>query len=275
MGHKKVERIDPLTRKLPPFGMDSHAHVNDARFDADREDVLARAQAVGIVTILNIFGDPLAFAEEKHVFDNHPEVFFALGVHPCDGLTWNNEVESALCDALANEPRIRAVGEIGLDYYWKDCPHETQMAVFSRQIAIAKEMHLPIVIHCRDAVTECLHLLTVNACQGYPVLWHCFGGDATLARRIVENGWMISLPGPVTYPANTVVREALPSIPKDRLLVETDCPYLAPHPHRGTRNEPAYTVFTIEAMANALGCDKESLWRTCGDNGRAFFGIGL
>ena len=273
MGHKKTIRIDPLTQAMPQGGVDSHAHLHNKDFDADREAVLKRAHACGISRIMNIFLDPVAFEEQKKIFDGHPEVSFVLGMHPSDGLKFDEAAFAALKTALANEPRIRAIGEIGLDYHFDHCPREVQLALFARQLDMARELERPVVIHCRDAEAECLTVLEARGFAGRPLLWHCFGGDAAMARRLAKNGWHVSVPGTVTYPANSALREALAVIPEDRLLVETDCPYLSPMPWRGTRNEPAYTVFTVRRMAEALGTPPETLWRRCGDNARRFFGL--
>ncbi|MBQ7608781.1 MAG: TatD family hydrolase [Desulfovibrionaceae bacterium] len=273
MGHKKVERIDPLTMAQASGGCDSHAHLDDPAFDADRDAVLERARRVGVSTLINIFLDPLTFNERRHLFDAYPWVFFALGMHPCDGQKASSEHMALLEKALDSE-RLIAVGEIGLDYYWKDCPHELQYALFSDQLAIARKHEKPVIIHCRDADEDCLMLLEAKGFCGYPVLWHCFGGDKKLAARIIKNGWFISIPGPATYPKNETLREAIAHIPLDRLLIETDCPYLAPHPWRGTRNEPAYTVFTAEAVAHARGMSIQDLWQATGETARRFFGLG-
>lgn len=273
MSHKKKVRIDPLTQTLPLGGVDSHAHLDDKAFDADRETVLQRARQVGIAHIGNIFLDPVAFAARRHLFDEHPEVFFIVGIHPCDAMQCNNQSMSALRQAFAFDGRVRAIGEIGLDYYWKDCPKEIQMEAFGRQLDIAREMGKPVVIHCREAEDDCLTMLEARGFANYPLLWHCFGGVPEMAKRIIHNGWHISIPGPVTYKANQHVREALACIPPERLLFETDAPYLSPEPWRGTRNEPAYTVFSVRLMAEVLGYKPEELWLLCGNNARRFFGL--
>ncbi|WP_299395443.1 TatD family hydrolase [uncultured Desulfovibrio sp.] len=273
MSKKKTPRIDPLSCPLPSGGVDSHAHLDGEEFDADRDAVIERAAAAGVSHIGNVFLDPLAFEERRHLFDAHPGVFFILGIHPCDGQRCTPEALDAVRAARAGEPRLRAVGEIGLDFHWDDCPRELQYEAFAAQLDLARELSLPVVIHCRDAEKECLMMLESRHFQEYPLLWHCFGGGPDLAHRILRNGWHISIPGPVSYPANSALREAVALIPDDRLLLETDAPYLSPVPWRGTRNESAYTVFTVRHMAEARNADPERLWLTCGDNARRFFGI--
>ncbi len=273
MSHKKKFRIDPLTQALPTGGVDSHAHLDDPAFDDDREAVLGRATQAGLQHIGNIFLDPIVFDKRKHVFDGHSEVFFILGVHPCNAQLFNEDTVAAIRQACSQEKRVRAIGEIGLDYYWKDCPREIQIDTLGQQLALAKNLGKPVVIHCREAEEDCLTILETRGFRDYPLLWHCFGGNAEMAKRIVHNGWYVSIPGPVTYKANQSLREALPHIPEDRLLFETDAPYLSPEPWRGTRNEPAYTVFTVRRMAEVLGKQPEDLWHTCGQNAKRFFGL--
>lgn len=273
MPKKTTVRVDPLSLALPPAGVDSHAHLDGQEFDEDREAVLERARAVGIAQVGNVFLGPDEYAARRGLFDAHPEVFFLMGIHPCDGQTCTPERLAAMRAAFDAEPRLRAVGEIGLDFHWPDCPRELQYQALRAQLALARAVERPVVIHCRDAEQETLMTLEAEGFAGYPLLWHCFGQGPETARRILRNGWHISIPGPVTYKANESVREALAIIPADRLLLETDAPYLAPQPWRGKRNEPAFTVFTARAMAATRGETPEDLWRMCGDNARRFFGL--
>lgn len=273
MGHKKIIRIDPMSMALPPGGVDSHAHLDSSEFDNDRPQVLERAKNVGLTGIGNVFMGPDEYHTRKKYFANAPEVFFLLGIHPCDGLKCSPDCLARIEDCFNHDSRIRALGEIGLDYHWDDCPRELQLQAFSRQMELAKKMDVPVVIHCREAEADCLTLLEAGGFPGYPLLWHCFGGAPDLARRIIRNGWSISIPGAVTYKNNDQSRQAAGMIPPDKLLLETDCPYLSPVPWRGTRNEPAYTVFTARAVAGARNEEPAELWLKCGENARKFFGI--
>ncbi len=273
MGHKKVERISPLTLHMPCCGVDSHAHVDGEEFDEDREDVLALAKAAGVAAIGNVFLGPEEYARGKGYFAAHPEVFFLLGIHPCDGQRINEKSLAAMRAAFAADARLKAVGEIGLDFFWDDCPKELQYAALRAQLDMARDVDKPVVIHSRDAADETLMVLESAGFKDYPLLWHCFGGNADLLRRILGNGWHVSLPGPVTYKANADLRAAVPLIPADRLLLETDSPYLAAEPWRGKRNEPAFTVFTAACVAELRGMEKEALWQQAGDNARRFFGL--
>ena len=273
MAHKKVIRVDPHSQALPLGGVDSHSHLDVHDFATDREEVLARAHACGVAAIGNVFLCPDAYEQHKTDFAEHPEVFYLLGIHPCDGQSCTRECLERIAAIFASDSRVRAVGEIGLDFHWDDCPKEIQMAAFKAQLDLARELEKPVVLHCREAEAECLTILEANGFVDYPLLWHCFGGNADLASRIVRNGWHISLPGPVTYPANNNLREAAAVIPLERLLLETDAPYLAPVPWRGTRNEPAYTVFTACTVAEMREMNPEDLWLATGINAMRFFGL--
>ena len=273
MGHKKVVRIDPLTLPLPQGGIDSHAHLDDEAFAEDLAMVIDRARQVGLSAIINILLDPLHFQEHKALFKDAKDIYYVLGIHPCDGLKADTATFAALEEAFMTDDRLKAVGEIGLDYHWPDCPREIQLELFARQLQLARKLAKPVVIHCREAEEDCLMTLESQGFGNYQVLWHCFGGNLSLVKRLLKHDWYISVPGPITYPANASLREAVRAIPAERLLFETDCPYLAPHPWRGTRNEPCYTVFTVRALAEARGEDPASLWLQCGANARRFFAL--
>lgn len=273
MAHKKPQRIDPKEAALPYGGADSHAHLDGKEFDADRDQVIAAAAEVGVTWIGNVFLSPDDYHAKKHLFAAWPDVFYLLGIHPCDGLKCTPACIGQIESAIREDSRIRGVGEIGLDYHWDDCPRELQMQAFSMQLQMARKLDMPVVIHCREAEADCLTLLEAGGFDGYPLLWHCFGGDEAAARRIIKHGWHISIPGPVTYPANNALAKAVTAIPDDRLLLETDSPYLAPVPWRSTRNQPAYTVFTARVVARLRGEPVDELWQKCGENTRRFFGL--
>ena len=272
MSKKKPQPFYPPP-DLPRTGVESHAHLNSRQFNLDLEDVLARAAAAGVAQIIQVFLSPEAWQKGKVLFDPHPHVYFILGIHPTEAQQFTAETAEKIRQAVADDSRIRAIGEIGLDFYWKDCPPEIQKEAFVRQLALARQLALPVVVHCRDAEADTFAILEAQGFAGYPLLWHCFGGDSAMADRIVNNGWRLSVPGPVTFPANTALREAVARVPADRLLVETDCPYLSPMPLRGKRNEPANLGYTIAAMAEARQMAPADLWTICGDNARRFFGI--
>ncbi|MEG2172035.1 MAG: TatD family hydrolase [Desulfovibrionaceae bacterium] len=276
MSKKKssAPKTSPLDLALPLCGVDTHAHLDLEHFGENLEAVLSLARQSGISQIGNVFLGSKSYQDNAPLFAQHPEVFFILGVHPCDAHQCKAQELDALAQAFRSDERLCAVGEIGLDYFWHDCPPEVQKAAFSAQLTLARAVERPVVIHSRDAHDDTLALLEAHGFIGYPLIWHCFGGDTALAHRIINNGWHISIPGPVTYPANAALREAVKSIPLDRLLVETDCPYLAPAEWRGQRNQPAFAVFTAACIAKQRGLDPAELWEICGNNARKFFGIG-
>jgi TatD DNase family protein len=276
MGKKRHHREklpfpDPASFALPPSGVETHAHLDDPRFDPDREEVLDRAGKVGLRRIGQVFLGSAAWAAGKALFSAHPEVFFMLGVHPNEAQLLTEAEMAGMEKAVLEDGRIKALGEIGLDYYWKNVPPETQQEAFKKQIRLAREMKLPLVIHCREAVDDTLKILTAEGCKNYPLLWHCFGADSSLALRLLDLGWHISIPGPVTFPANLALREALRSIPPERLLMETDCPYLAPAPFRGKRNEPSYLVRHLEALGGLLDLSPEEAAALTYSNAVRFF----
>ncbi|NHZ46247.1 TatD family hydrolase [Nitratidesulfovibrio liaohensis] len=273
MSKKKPERPAPESLGLPSTGVESHAHLDGSEFDADREAVLDRARAAGVAQFGNVFLGPEKWRANRHLFAQRPEVFFLLGIHPCEAQACDDAALAAMRGAFAQDDRLRAVGEIGLDFYWDECPPDIQRAAFRAQLAMAREVGRPVVIHSRDAFDDTMQVLEEEGFSDYPLLWHCFGGDAAQAARIVAHGWHVSLPGPVSYPANEPLREAARTLPLDRLLLETDCPYLSPVPYRGKRNEPAYMVFTAQAVAQARGMDVAELWTAAGGNARRFFGL--
>ena len=270
MSKKKQQPYYPPPA-LPRTGVESHAHLNSRQFAMDLDAVMERAAAAGVAQIIQVFLSPEAWAQGKDLFENRPEVFFILGIHPTEAMNHSPEIVNGMRQAIQADARIRAIGEIGLDFYWKDCPPDVQKAVFIDQLAFARELSLPVVVHCRDAESDTFALLEGEGFIDYPLLWHCFGGNTAMAERIIRNGWHISVPGPVTFPANQALRDAVASIPLERLLVETDCPYLSPMPLRGKRNEPANLGYTIAAMAEARSMPVEELWTACGDNARRFF----
>jgi Mg-dependent DNase len=279
----KQERPSPASLHLPPGGADSHAHldglVEKARTDEERKEkleaVMDLALGSGVSTIGQVFLSPEALERGRGWFDAWPQVFFLLGIHPNEAMQLTGQTLAAMRSWFAREPRLKAVGEIGLDLYWDDCPLVVQEEAFRLQLALAKEVKLPVVIHSREAAEPTLNILEAEGLAGHPLLWHCFGGDDAIAvlDRLLANGWHISVPGPVTYPANTALREAVGRIPHDRLLLETDCPYLTPLPWRGKPNQPAFTAFTAQTVAACLGMEVAELWALCGANTRRFFGL--
>ncbi len=184
MSKKHIERIDPETVALAPVGIDSHAHLDSSAFDDDREEVLARAGRCGLARIANVFLNPLTFPEDAKVFDKHPEVFFLLGVHPDDAAGFTDETLSCLRRHVTENKRIRAIGEIGLDFSRTEpggASPDQQTGPFVAQLRLARELGMPVAIHCRNAEDMTLDILEKEGFSGYPLVWHCFGADRALA----------------------------------------------------------------------------------------------
>lgn len=240
--------------------VDSHCHLDDRRFEDDRDAVIARAGEAGLKYMLSIgTGDgPPDLESAIRVAERHPSVYATVGVHPndapkVDGRTFENLA------ALMSHGRVVALGEIGLDYHW-DTSKEAQFPVFLRQLELAREARMPIVIHTRDAWRDTLDVLREHwAPAGVDCVMHCFTGGVEQAQECLDLGFYLSFGGVTTYPKSKEVREAARVVPADRLLLETDCPYLAPVPHRGQRNEPAFVVHSAAVIAEVRGVSLEQL----------------
>ncbi len=238
--------------------IDSHCHLADAAFAADLDEVVARARAAGLAGALCIVtaGDAEEQSRAERVAAAWPEVRFAVGVHPHMAGRYAGraaEVEAAVRAALDTLPGVAAIGEIGLDYHYDFSPRDVQRDVFRRQVRLARESGLPVVIHTREAWTDTLAILTEESREGLRGVFHCFSGDGPMVRAALDLGFYVSFAGLVTFPKAHAVGEAARLVPADRLLVETDAPYLAPVPRRGRRNEPAFLVHVIDTLAALRG----------------------
>lgn len=233
--------------------VDSHCHLHDDAFSGDRDAVLARMRAAGVAAAVTV-GTSVEDSRRAVEFARaHPDVCAAVSVHPNSAAAEVSPRDWAALEALARDPRVAAVGETGLDYYRDHAPRDRQRDLFSRLIALARAVGKPIVIHCREAYADCLAQLRTEWPPPIRGVMHCFSGSADEAQAALDLGMHVSIAGPVTFPKAHALREIARAVPLDRLLVETDAPYLAPQPHRGKRNEPAYVVETAKAVAAARG----------------------
>jgi TatD DNase family protein len=259
--------------------VDSHAHIDGEQFDADRDEVLARAREAGVRAILNVAtGDPHGGELERGVAvaEKYEGVYAAAGVHPHDARLYDGEAERRLSSILKGGGRVVALGEIGLDFHYDHSPREVQREVFARQLRLAKESGLPVIIHSREADEETVEILRreyAEAPRGG--VMHCFGGGMRMAEAVLELGFHISFAGNVTFKKADSLREAALIVPPERLLVETDCPFMAPVPLRGRRNEPAFVVETARFVASLRGVGPEELGRTTSENFSRLFGVEL
>ena len=270
---RKKNRPSPQSLALPGTGVDAHAHLDAEEFEEDLDEVLVRARESGLSAIGTIFLGPEPYKKNVGRFTNRKDIFFLMGLHPEDAGTVDPEDVGRMEGLFCNDPRLKAVGEIGLDYYWDVSTKEVQKRLFQDQLTLAKECDLPVTIHCRDAEEDTLAILLDRGFHDYPLQWHCFGRDKDCARELLSHGWQLSIPGTVTYKKNLALMEAVQEIPLDRMFVETDCPYLPPDPYRGKRNEPAFVVFTARKIAELKGIPVAELWTACGENARRFFNL--
>jgi TatD DNase family protein len=257
---------------------DSHAHIDGPEFDADRDAIIERAHAARVTTILNVgTGDPHSGAFERAIElgRKHPSVYTAIGVHPHDARFYDEAAESRIKQLIEDGERVVAWGEIGLDFHYDNSPRDVQMEVFKRQLRAARECDLPVIIHTRDAESETIDILRSDY-AGAPRrgVFHCFSGSLELAEKALALDFMISFSGIVTFRKAEDLREVARHVPLDRLLVETDCPFLAPVPYRGKRNEPAYVVEVARCIAELRGVEVEEVARVSTENFKRFLRLG-
>lgn len=228
--------------------IDTHTHLDDGRFDRDREGVIARAQEAGVHTFITIGCDLATSRAAVALADRYPFVYATVGVHPHEVRHVKDDWFTELRD-LARHPKVLAYGEIGLDYHYDHSPRDIQRARFREQVRLARELTLPIVIHTREAQEDTIGILKEERASELGGVFHCFSGDAWLAKDALDLGFYVSFSGVITFHNATMLREIAVTVPMDRLLIETDCPYLTPVPHRGKRNEPAYVKLVAEQIA--------------------------
>jgi TatD DNase family protein len=246
--------------------IDSHAHIDGPEFDADREEVIQRARDAGVSAILNVgTGDPHSGALQRAVElgDKYEGVFTAVGVHPHDARLFDDQAEQKLLRLIRQSPRVIAWGEIGLDFHYDNSPREVQMEVFRRQLRLARDAKLPVIVHTREAEDETIDILRVEwEGSSPPGIMHCFSGSLALAEKAMELGFLVSFSGIVTFKKADELRSVAQQVPLDRLLIETDCPFLSPTPFRGKRNEPAYVVEVARCLAQLRKLSLDELARS-------------
>ena len=268
--------------------IDSHAHLEGKRYDADRDDVLKRAKTAGVSTYLAIGnGDGpdtadcgIRLAEKYNGKPEYPEIWASVGIHPHEASLANNDAYARL-EQWARHPRVIAWGEIGLDYFYDHSPREVQRAVFRQQLELARAAKLPIIIHCRpsdnseNAWDDCVAMVGEHwTSSGLGGILHCFTGTVEHARRGLDLGFIISFAGNITFPKAQNIRDAAQMVPLDRMLIETDSPYLAPIPHRGQRNEPAFVKEVAAQIGTLRGQAAEEIGRETAANFGRFFALG-
>lgn len=250
--------------------IDSHAHLNDPRYDSILDDVIARAQAAGVEGIINIGYDLPSSRRAVELAQEYGWMYAVVGIHPhdADGVTPEIMVE---LEALAKEKGVVAIGETGLDYYYDNSPRDIQRKVFRAQLDLARRLDLPVVIHSREATQDTLEIIKENPDNRY--LLHCYSQSLESAKIYLDLGCFISFAGPITFKNADKLRKVAAAIPLERLLIETDCPYLAPVPHRGKTNEPAWVKFVAEKLAELHNISLEELIEITNNNTREFFNL--
>ena len=258
--------------------IDSHCHIAGPEFVDDLDQVVARADAAGVTRALVILA-----AEDRAEVERAPAVAaswsavrFSVGVHPHSAKVFTDEpasVSACVRDVIASQPLTRALGEIGLDYHYDLSPREVQRDVFRHQIALARELRLPIVVHTREAEEDTFALLRETHAHEVGGVFHCFTGDRAMATRALELGFYISLSGIVTFPKAAELKEVARVVPDDRLLIETDSPFLSPVPHRGTRNEPGRVAEVARVVAELRGRDVAEISQMVRANYERLFGL--
>lgn len=253
--------------------IDTHTHLDDARYNDDREAVIARAREAGVEAFVTIGCDLATSHAAVRLAGQHSFVYASIGVHPHEvkhiGDGWYDEFRR-----LARNKKVVAYGEIGLDYHYNHSSPKEQRERFREQIQLARELALPVIIHTREAQEDTIAILKEEQASAIGGVFHCFSGDARLAKEALELGFYLSFSGILTFQNATMLREIATTVPLDRLLIETDCPYLTPTPHRGKRNEPAYVAQVAKQLA-ALhpGLSEEDIGGTTAGNARRLFKI--
>lgn len=251
---------------------DTHAHLNAEQYNDDLKEVMERAQAAGVSNIVVVGFDRVTINRAMELAERHDFIYACVGWHPVDAIDMTEE-DLNWIEELASHPKVVALGEMGLDYHWDKSPHDIQKEVFRKQIRLAKKVKLPIVIHNRDATSDIVEILKDEGAEEVGGIMHCFSGSVEIAKQCLDMNFYISLGGPVTFKNAKKPKEVALEVPLDKLLIETDCPYLTPHPYRGQRNEPSYVKLVAMEIAEIKGLTFEEIAKATSDNAKRLFGI--
>lgn len=254
--------------------IDSHAHIDGREFAADFDEMLQRAADAGVNEIIVVGADLESSRAACELAGQHPNLYAAVGIHPHDAGRVTEKCYDLIREMASGNPKVVAIGEIGLDFFRDRSPRPQQEEVFRRFIRLARELELPVIVHDRDAHDRVMAILAEEKAAETGGVLHCFSGDLQMARECVKMGFYLSIPGTVTYSSNEQLRDVVRGIKTENLLIETDCPYLSPVPHRGKRNEPAYVRITAEKVAELKGLTLKDVGRITSLNTRRLFRIG-
>ncbi|MBW7477378.1 TatD family hydrolase [Paenibacillus oenotherae] len=252
--------------------IDTHTHLDSHQFDEDREEVIERARAAGIETLINVGFNRETIPTTMALAEKYDFIYAVVGWHPVDSIAMLPEDLDWIA-SLCDHKKVVAIGEIGLDYHWDTSPKDVQQRVFREQIRLARDKRMPIVIHNRDAHEDIVHILKEENAKDVGGVMHCFSGSWETAKKCLDMNFYISFGGPVTFKNARVPKEVLRQVPLDRILIETDAPYLAPHPFRGKRNESAYVRLVAEAAAEITGKTVEEISKITSENAKKCFNI--
>jgi TatD DNase family protein len=251
---------------------DTHAHLNAIQYEEDIVEVIQRAKSERVTHIVVVGFDKDTIKRAMELTEQYEMIYAAVGWHPVDAIDMKDE-DLEWIKELASHPKVVAIGEMGLDYYWDKSPKDIQKDVFRRQIRLAKEVKLPIIIHNRDSTEDVVKILKEENAGEVGGIMHCFTGSLEVAKQCMDMNFYISFGGPVTFKNAKKPKEVATEIPLERLLIETDCPYLTPHPFRGKRNEPSYVKYIAEQIAELKGLSFEEVAKITSDNAKKLFGI--
>ncbi|WP_270182915.1 TatD family hydrolase [Alkalihalobacillus sp. CinArs1] len=251
---------------------DTHTHLNVEQFSEDKKEVIDRAREAGVSKMIVVGFDHETITNAMKLVEEYDFLYAAVGWHPVDAVDMKEE-DLAWIEKLAEHPKVVAIGEMGLDYHWDKSPHDIQKEVFRKQIQLAKKVKLPIIIHNREATRDVIDILKEEDASEVGGIMHCFAGTVEEANECLDMNFYISLGGPVTFKNAKLPKEVAKEVPLERLLVETDCPFLAPHPYRGKRNEPSYVKLVAEQVADLKDMEYEDLAKVTFDNAIRLFGI--
>lgn len=251
---------------------DSHAHYDDAQFDDDRMDVLSHLKDAGVAKVVNISNGWDDLLKTLELIKQVPFLYGTVGIHPCKVSELNDERMEQMRDFCSGD-KIVAVGEIGLDYYWMSDPKEVQKEWFIRQLRLAKEVNLPVVIHSRDASQDTFDIMKAEHAGTTGGVIHCYSGSVEMAREYVKMGYFLGIGGVVTFKNSKTLKKVAAEIPLEHIVIETDCPYLAPTPYRGKRNSSAYLPMVVEEIARLRGISPEEVERVTYENAMRLYSI--
>lgn len=251
--------------------IDCHAHLHTSPFDTDREQAIKRAFDAGVKTLINVGFDVEGNYKSCVLARQYDTMYATIGIHPHGVDEWNSDVEQGMRELLKREEKIIALGEMGLDYFKNLQPRELQISVFQAQLKLADEFDLPVIIHCRDAFDDLFEIL--RKFSNIRVLLHCFTGTLEHARYAWEKGYYTAFTAIITYPSAVSLREIVAIAPLDKIVIETDCPYLAPQKYRGQRNEPAFLFEVLAEISRVKNIDIPSLEKGLAENTKRLFGI--